>query len=407
MSGSPDLHSPSRAGGADLPLANRPSWPIDSRDPFGRARVGVKVSDEMRRQPPPDTCPWRETDLGQLQRGRQRIVAARDLARSTLDHWHRMVEIGSGILAEEDARRAHGPDCPFENAVAKELACIEQCDRELVELDRAIVCRLWAQMFPDAPTPAAYEELELREAAEGKSPLGFDHADTLWAIIWEELSESFADQEFGVNAEILIAMQDALGLVGACELISALRHGDASTAQRFCDLITQEEKERGFDCHNRLLIRRRAKGSLLILIDQVGNPDYVPPLVLSPRHFVAPHRRLCARDRSPQGASTRTRGSRRRTSSRSTGGGSSGDDPPDGEPERATGPQGSVTGTPLDSRHPSRHRALPGQLLDAGWARGHEFFLQTSGSRLRPGGDRCHRLAPVSTSRTIQAVAGV
>jgi len=186
-----------------------------------------------------------------------------------------------------------------------------------------LVCSLAGGTAVKAPAPAAGTT----------PPITSPAIDQYWDEAgehWGEIVDYFVDRGFGENAEILMAMDDRFGLNGMAELIDVLRAGDLRRVQRFCDLVTDQERSttKG-DCYNRLIARRGVGGAVVIVIDQPGNPDYVPPLVVRPTPRFSAPRRFRVRERSSRGKAVRRRGSRR-TSSRSP-------DDPDPEPEPALG----------------------------------------------------------------------
>jgi hypothetical protein len=319
----------------NVPHADRWDFRVDPRDPFGRAQIGVKISDHMRKVPPPPESRLHlrfPSGVEDLQLKRQDTHVARRMARNRLERYRHLLELGRRDRAEREAQRDFGLGCTAEKVIAEAEGDVARFAAQIEQFDREIACLLWEEVFPDAPTPAAYEELERRELAEGKQPLEFNHTDTMWEMIWSELVDAFADQGFAANAEILIAIQGRLGLGGACQLMVALRECDSTTAGRLLALVTEQEKRENGECYNRLMVRRAASGALLIVIDQPGNADYIPPLVKPPRfqpYFGRVRPQSRARNRASRGKSARTRGSRR-ASSRSSGSGSS-DDP---DPER-------------------------------------------------------------------------
>jgi hypothetical protein len=161
----------------------------------------------------------------------------------------------------------------------------------------------------------------------------YDHYWELVSQLWCEIVNHFADEGFGENAEILVALDKRVGLDGICAFVEALRRGDIKLAQRFCDLISDEERRTSPGCHNRLIMRQSTTGPVVV-VDQPGNPEYRPPLVVAPTSQTFARRRFGARARQSRGRAFRCRGSRR-TASRSPGGGSS--DDPDPEPPARTG----------------------------------------------------------------------
>lgn len=199
------------------------------------------------------------------------------------------------------------------------------------EIETKITRALWMEMYPQTAAPTSFDPV-LYELPHWH----------LIAEMWSEFCGWFVDQGFGENAEILQAIDERIGLVGFCHLIQRLREGDVSTAQSFCKLITDQELKtraalaarareegRATDadlCHNRINVRRGQAGAPVIVIDQPGNPEYTPPLVVN-RQDRRPHllRHLGAHRRQSRGRSTRRRGSRRRAATGARGG-----DPPDG-----------------------------------------------------------------------------
>lgn len=318
-----------------------PRFAIDPRDPFGRTKVGVKVSDGMRRQPPPQRPAWKiPIAVEELEDVRRDFNASRGSAQDEFEYLRRLVENGQRDKAVTRVRRNYGYRCTLEEAIAKEQAAVDRCAGEIRRLDIEITCLLWEEVYPGAPSPQEYDRMEHVELVEGRQPLGFDHTDTLVQMLWDEIVDQFADKGFGENAEILVAMRERLGLGGICQLVTAIRNEDAASMQRFCDLVTAYEKRISMDVsYNRLIVRRGAGGKLLIVIDQPGNPDYTPALVTQSRVRAFVRRRLRARRRESQGGNPCRRRGSRRVASRSTGGGSSGDDP-DPEPLARTGTYG-------------------------------------------------------------------
>lgn len=201
-------------------------------------------------------------------------------------------------------------------------------------LEREIGRRIFDFLYPDRVQPHSIDPMEGELLGYAKY-VAFD--------MWEELTECFSDKCFAVNVEILESAERWIGYPGLARLVAMKRQGSNITkaemeeCHRLCSSITEVERGRSdfrsrSKCFNRLRPRRGARGQLVIVIDQVGNPNYVPPFIGRPisaaRHGV-PRRTKRQRDRRAK--ATRRRGSRR-ASSRSAGGGSSGDDPP-GESE--------------------------------------------------------------------------
>jgi hypothetical protein len=267
--------------------------------------IGVKVSDSMRRQPPPKHSKlWKVPQrVEELQEKRQAAEATRLAKKGKLEQLRHLLMSGQLEAAEARVARDHGPSSTLEEILTRGQRSVIDCEREH------------------------------REVAEGRGPLAFDHTEALVTLLWEEVVDGFADAGFGENAEILVAMQSRLGLGGICQLVVALRQQEAEPLQQLCDLVTQQERRTSPDCYNRLLVRRAAQGALVIVVDQPGNLDYLPPLVL-PGTWLHLHTHLSrgARQRRSRGKPFRRRGSRRVTS-RSAGGG----DDPDPEPSPRKG----------------------------------------------------------------------
>ncbi len=311
----------------------------DPRDPYGRAKIGAQVTDSMRRQPPPAAA-WKvPQEIDDLQMAQQDIKSAKVFTEGQLERLRRQIESGRRNDAVVQCKRDYGLGHTPEKAIAKGQALVDECEQELAELDFEITRLLWAEMYPDAPAPVDYDLNEHRELHEGKNPLDFDHHWHLMSELWCEFCDYFADRGFEVNAEILTSIDKRIGLGGFCQFVYRLREGDMKEAQRYCDLVTDEERRGVGDCHNRLMMRRGTGGSPVIVIDQPGNPDYIPPLVMQSRVRAFVHRRFGARRRESQGSKPSRRRGSRRVTSRSSGGGSSGDDP-DPEPLARTGAYG-------------------------------------------------------------------
>lgn len=330
MSVSPDATATTSGDYRPGPRRGAHGHLLDRRDPFGRCAIGVKRSDDTLRTAP-DRPGWRLPDeIEQVQAERQDINAARLMAQRSLDNSRRLIERGREDQARVNVERELGAGYPLEQAMADWEAEVTECAKVIGELDHLVTCLLWAQLYPDAPSPDDYRAQEEHELREGGSPLRFDHTDALRELLWSEIVSYFADQGFGENAEILAAMEKRLGLGGVCQLVAALREENVGAIQQMCDLVTDEERRAGFDCHNRLLVRRGAGGNIFIVIDQPGNPEYMPPLVAR-RSLADAVRRWCrlgARSRDRRPSSPRRRGSRRGAPAPRGG------DPPDGgEPE--------------------------------------------------------------------------
>jgi hypothetical protein len=311
----------------------------DPRDPYGRAEVGVQITDSMRRQPSSGAM-WKvPQEIDDLQMARQDIKSAKVFTEGQLERLRRQIEGGRRNDAVVQCERDYGLGHTPEEVVAKGQAVVDECEQELAELDFEITRLLWTEMYPDAPATDDYDRNEHRELHAGKNPLNFDHRWNLMSELWYEICDYFADRNFEVNAEILMSIDKRIGIGSFCQFVYRLREGDMKEAQRYCDLVTDEERRGVGDCHNRLMMRRGTGGSPVIVIDQPANPDYLPPLVMRSRVGAFAHPRFGARGRESEGSKpTRRRGSRRATS-RSSGGGSSGDDP-DPEPSARTGAYG-------------------------------------------------------------------
>jgi hypothetical protein len=318
------------------------------RDPFGRVVIGVKRGDDMRRTPPPRRVladferggywykgEWvDETRFGELAAEHQDIGAALRMTESSLEHWQKCIDMGRRDWAQTDVERAYGTGKILDEVMVEKAALADAMREERRQIDMEIAFTVWDQMYPNAPSPWEYDQREHLEVHEGQAPLDFDHQWFVIGELWAEICEHFADPGFAEDASILTAMFERLGVLGICDFLNALRAGHFQAIQRFCDLITEQEKSAGFDCHNRLRARRTLVdgGRVVIVIDQPGNPDYRPPFVAcGQRGPFAVRRRGNARARQSQGRPCRRRGSRR-VPSRSAGGGS---DDPGGEPEPA------------------------------------------------------------------------
>jgi hypothetical protein len=265
--------------------------------------------------------------LEELQHERQDVNAARLMADRNLEVLRRLLEAGKREQAERRVHWDYGSSATVEWAMEKHHREVERFSGEVAALDDEIADRLWQTMYPAEPPPGSGD---LRDG---------DRAHELYSRLWDEaVGGHFADKGFGENGEILAAIMERLALGGFCQFVTSLRDGDATAAQRYCDLVTAEERRTaGSGCYNRLLVRRGADGKVLVVVDQPGNPEYVPPLIVRAAANVVGRRcRFGPRRReSNHGTPHRRRGSRRVTS-RSAGGGGGGDDP-DPEPRPALG----------------------------------------------------------------------
>ncbi|HEX5990436.1 MAG TPA: hypothetical protein VFY75_09520 [Solirubrobacterales bacterium] len=297
--------------------------------------IGVKASDSMRRQPPPKRSKlWKVPRLvEELQEKRQTAEATRLAKKRELEQLRHLLMSDQLEAAEARVARDYGADRTLEDVLTQGQRSVNDCEAEIEACDIEITCLLWEKMYPGAPSLREYDQREHQEVAEGRGPLDFDHTEALITLLWEEIIDGFADAGFGENAEILVAMQSRLGLGGICQLVVALRQQEAEPLQQLCDLVKQQERRTSPDCYNRLIVRRAAQGALVIVVDQPGNLDYLPPLV-PPGNELQFHTHLArgARQRRSRGKPLRRRGSRRVTS-RSAGGG----DDPDPEPKPLKG----------------------------------------------------------------------
>jgi hypothetical protein len=83
----------------------------DPRDPYGRAKIGVQVTDAMRRQPPPSSsaAAWKvPQEIDDLQMARQDIKSAKVFTEGQLERLRRQIESGRRDDAVVQCERDYG-----------------------------------------------------------------------------------------------------------------------------------------------------------------------------------------------------------------------------------------------------------------------------------------------------------
>lgn len=233
-----------------------------------------------------------------------------------------------GIDADWVAEYEHG-----EPALTAQL---DRCHRQGVEIDNEIAYLLDDQAYPD--------RWSVRDSVTFGVSVDMGISDALTELMgmrfMAEFGEALSDEGFLEDGALHCHAWQELGPLRTFDLVMALRVLKAGhhhrlgerrrawrNVQQACAQMTAADKKQTVGwvdpCYNRLRPRLKMNGEVVIIIDQPGNDEYVPPVIEGLRVVLATGcRRTRGRTRSSKGRPARLR--------RRSRAGARGGDPPDG-----------------------------------------------------------------------------